>query len=159
MINPKIVMYTLNENLHYLGNLTAQDSLIIDAFPMSTEEIFHDFMVDQIRLDSINYLNQGSFNNYPSINDELNCEIIKLLRQDLIPAELYNLWVCKKLLIVPLCRCLYMPSKEDWNIEIEKNFNKSLLLALANRTYIMTKFISEKVKQEVELNYEQVKFI
>lgn len=159
MINPKIVMYTLNENLHYLGNLTALDSLIIDAFPKSTEEIYHDFMVDQIRLDSITYLRKGIFNNYPSINEELNCEIIKFLRQDLIPKELYNLWVDQKLLIVPLCRCLYMPSKEDWNMEVEKNFNISLLLALANRTYVMTKFISEKVKQEVELNHEQVKFL
>jgi hypothetical protein len=159
MINPKIVLYILNENLHYLGDLTAQVSLIIDAFPMSTEEIFHDFMVNQIRLDSVNYLNQGSFNNYPSINDELNCEIIKLLGQDLFPTELYNLWVHQNLLIVPLCRCLYKPTKEDWNIEVEKNFSNSLLLALTNRTYVMTKFISEKVKQEIELNHEQVKFL
>ncbi len=152
-------MYTLNENLHYLGNLTAQVSLIIDVFPMSTEEIFHDFMVNQIRLDSVNYIKKGSFNNYPSINDELNCEIIKLLSQDFIPTELYDLWVHQNLLIVPLCRCLYMPSKEDWNLECEKNFSNSLLLALTNRTYVMTKFISEKVKQKVELNYDQVKFI
>lgn len=159
MINPKIAQYATDKNLHFMGTLNAKVSLIIDAFPKMVHEIFHDQMIEQLRAETLNNFKNGVLNNCYSINTNLHRDILQILNQDFIPEELYDLWVDHKLMIVPLSCNIYMRNREDWNQEIDKNFRKSMSFALASRTYVLTKNLSEEIKQEAKKNHSQIIFI